>query len=39
MLKADAVNGVVEFDIDPEIVAVEFERVARAQACRFVKVC
>jgi hypothetical protein len=39
MLKADAINGVIEFNIDPEVVAVELELVARAQACGFVKVC
>ena len=32
MLEADAIDGVVELDVDAEVVAVEFELVARTQA-------
>ena len=31
-LEADAVDGVVELDVDAEVIAVELELVARAQA-------
>ena len=38
MFKADALNSIVEFNVHAQVVAVELEFVARAQAGVFVKV-
>jgi hypothetical protein len=38
MLKANAVDGIVEFDVNSQVVAIEFELVTRPQAGVFVKV-
>jgi len=38
MLEADTIDGVVEFDVDAEVVAVQFELVAWPQARVFVKI-
>ena len=38
VLEADAIDGVVEFDVDAEIVAVQLELVARADAGALVEI-
>ena len=39
MLKANAVDGVVQFNVYTQVVAIKLKFVARAQACVFVKIC